>query len=73
MAKNIMQAFSRIFGIIQKYLCTFIHTHRSVTWVVRGAGLPCYFLKFEKYGLILERKAQIVSIFRLDFPIKMFV
>ena len=34
-------------------------------------GIPCPFLKIENIGLILEKKALIVSICGLSFPFKM--
>ena len=51
-----------------------IHSHSQVCNLGgEGGRPPLLFFEIRKNGLILERKAQIVSIFRLDFPIKMFV
>lgn len=35
-----------------------------------GGGLPCRFSKIEEIALILEKKAMIVFIFWLNFPLK---
>ena len=51
-----------------------IHPHSQVCNLGgEGGKPPCYFLKLEKKWSNSGKKAQIVSIFQLDFPIKMFV
>ena len=43
----------------------------SATGGGEWGGIPCPFLKIENIGLILEKKALIVSICGLSFPFKM--
>ena len=46
-SEQFIQAFSRIFRHIQRYLCIFSHTHRRSNRGKRG-GRPCAFSKSKK-------------------------